>query len=223
MLEGFSNTLFNDLDFVVFFANLSMALICGFIISLFYRSSYKGPHYSTSYVQALVVLAMVTALVIMVIGNNLARAFGLVGAMSIIRFRTAVKDTQDIIFIFFSLASGMAAGVGLKSLALLGTLFIGSVIYFMSKTNYAQPHKRDYLLQFQCDLSKDEETYLKVLQQYCKSNKLINMQSIGSGEQYELSFSIELKKLDYRTDLIKGLNGLVQIDHVRIYMDDDLT
>ena len=133
-----------------------------------------------------------------------------------------MKDTQDIIFIFFSLASGMAAGVGLKSLALLGTLFIGSVIYFMSKTNYAQPHKRDYLLQFQCDLSKDEETYLKVLQQYCKSNKLINMQSIGSGEQYELSFSIELKKLDYRTDLIKGLNAMVQKDHIWRYMDDDL-
>ena len=221
MLDGFSNNIFLELDFVVFFANLFMALLCGFIISAFYRLSFRGPHYSTSFVQALVVLAMVTALVIMVIGNNLARAFGLVGAMSIIRFRTAVKDTQDIVFIFFSLAAGMAAGVGLKILALLGTFFIGAVIYAMSSTRYAQPRKRDYLLQFQCDLSEGEETYLKEIQKYCSRNKLINMQSIGTDEFYELSYHIELKKRSERTNLIKALNALSQVQHVRIYMDDD--
>ena len=221
MLEGFSNTIFIEMDFVVFFANLFMALICGFIISIFYRAGFKGPHYSTSFVQALVVLAMVTSLVIMVIGNNLARAFGLVGAMSIIRFRTAVKDTQDIVYIFFSLASGMAAGVGLKSLALFGTLFIGTVLYVMSSVNYAQPRKRDYLLQFQCDLREGEEKYLEVVQKFCKRNKLINMQSIGTEDLYELSYHIELKKRSERTSLIKGLNALMQVEHVRLYMDDD--
>ncbi len=221
MLEGFSNSIFLELDFVVFFANLTMALICGFIISVFYRFSFKGPHYSTSFVQALVILAMVTALVIMVIGNNLARAFGLVGAMSIIRFRTAVKDTQDIVFIFFSLAAGMAAGVGLKILAVFGTLFIGTVLYTMSSLNYAHPRKRDYLLQFQCDLAEGEETYLQAIQKFCRRNKLINMQSVGAEELYELSYHIELKKRSERTNLIKELNGLNQVEHVRLYMDDE--
>jgi uncharacterized membrane protein YhiD involved in acid resistance len=164
---------------------------------------------------------MVTALVIMVIGNNLARAFGLVGAMSIIRFRTAVKDTQDIVFIFFSLAAGMAAGVGLKGLALLGTVFIGAVLLLMSRLNYARPHKRDFLLQFQCDVQDGEGVYLPVLENYCKNNKLVNMQSIGMENQFELSFYIELKKRDQRTQLIRDLNKIAEVDHVRLYMDDD--
>jgi uncharacterized membrane protein YhiD involved in acid resistance len=221
MLEGFQSTVFNGLQVTSFLVNLLVALICGFIISLFYRGSYRGPHYSTSFVQALVVLSMVTALVIMVIGNNLARAFGLVGAMSIIRFRTAVKDTQDIVFIFFSLAAGMAAGVGLKGLAMLGTVLIGSVLILMSRLNYAQPHKRDFLLQFQCDVKDGEGIYLPVLEKYCRQNKLVNMQSIGTDNQFELSFYIELKKRDKRTDLIRDLNQIPQIDHVRLYMDDD--
>ena len=221
MLEGFQSTVFNGLQFTSFLINLIIALICGFVISLFYRGSYRGPHYSTSFVQALVVLSMVTALVIMVIGNNLARAFGLVGAMSIIRFRTAVKDTQDIVFIFFSLAAGMAAGVGLKGLAMLGTVLIGSVLLLMSRLNYAQPHKRDFLLQFQYDVADGENIYLPVLKQYCRTNKLINMQSIGTDNQFELSFYIELKNRDKRTDFIRDLNQIPQIEHVRLYMEDD--
>jgi len=109
--------------------DLAIALLCGFLISLLYRWTYRGPAYSTTFVSSLASLSMITALVIMVIGNNLARAFGLVGALSIIRFRTAVKDTQDIVFIFFALAVGMAAGVGLHLSAIAGTLFIGLSIF----------------------------------------------------------------------------------------------
>ena len=138
MLDGFTTNIITLVDLETFIINMIIALLCGLIISLFYKASYRGPHYSTSFVQALVVLSMVTSLVIMVIGNNLARAFGLVGAMSIIRFRTAVKDTQDIVFIFFSLAAGMAAGVGLKLPAFVGTIFIGSVLYFLSNSSFCR-------------------------------------------------------------------------------------
>jgi uncharacterized membrane protein YhiD involved in acid resistance len=96
----------------------------------------------------IIVLALITSVVIMVIGNNLARAFGLVGAMSIIRFRTAIKETQDIIFIFFALAIGMASGVGLHALALASTIFIGLILFVLTKTSAASPSKKDFLLQF---------------------------------------------------------------------------
>ena len=107
--------------------NLILALVCGLIIALVYRFIYKGPSYSVSYVNSLVMLTLITSIVILVIGNNLARAFGLVGAMSIIRFRTAVRDVQDIVFIFFALTIGMAAGVGLHAIALSGTLIISII------------------------------------------------------------------------------------------------
>src|SRR5690606_36700205 len=112
--------------------NLISALACGIAISFFYRLIFRGVSYSSSYVISVIMLFMITALVIMVIGNNLARAFGLVGAMSIIRFRTAIKDTQDIMYIFFALAAGLACGAGMYLIALTGTLFIGVTLVIIS-------------------------------------------------------------------------------------------
>lgn len=109
--------------------NIGLSLLCSFFVTVVYRFSYKGPGYSESFVNSLIYLSTITTLVIMVIGNNLARAFGLVGALSIIRFRTAIKDTVDIVYIFLSLAIGMAAGVGYHKMAVIGTLTIGAVLY----------------------------------------------------------------------------------------------
>ena len=81
-------------------ANLLVAFVCGLMMSIIYRITYRGPSYSVTFVNSLVLLSIISAIVIMVIGNNIARAFGLVGAMSIIRFRTAVRDTMDLVFIF---------------------------------------------------------------------------------------------------------------------------
>src|SRR3990172_4384220 len=141
MQTGFDTILAVSLEPGQVVANLLVALACGFIISLSYRTTSGGANYSPAFVRANVVLSMITALVIMVIGNNLARAFGLVGAMSIIRFRTAVKDIQDIIYIFFALAAGMAAGVGLKAIALFGTLFISGIMVLLYRFRYSQTLK----------------------------------------------------------------------------------
>jgi len=221
MLQGFQKNLFTSIAIEQFIGNLVMALICGFIISIIYRWTYRGPHYSTSYVHSMVILAMVTALVIMVIGNNLARAFGLVGAMSIIRFRTAVKDTQDIVFIFFALAAGMAAGVGLKLLALFGTLLIGGILILLNKTNYARPRKHEFLLQFTGRLTNGENQYLKTIEKYCKYNKLINTQSIGDEDLYELSYHVKLRDEKKRMSLIQDLNQIAELSNVRFFFDDE--
>ena len=92
--------------------NIIIAFILGVIISWIYRRTHRGYSYSNSFISTLTILSMVTAFVMMVIGNNIARAFSLVGALSIIRFRTAVKDTRDTAFVFLSLAVGMAVGTG---------------------------------------------------------------------------------------------------------------
>lgn len=221
MLQGFERNIFTAVAIEQFVANLIMALLCGFIISLIYRWTYRGPHYSTSYVHSIVILSMVTALVIMVIGNNLARAFGLVGAMSIIRFRTAVKDTQDIVMIFFALAAGMAAGVGLKALALFGTILIGAIIYLLHKINYAKPHRREILLQFTGKLINGEYPYLDTIEKYCRSSKLINTQAIGVEDLYEVSFHVKLKDDLKRMEFIQEMNRKPEISNVRLFYDDD--
>ncbi|HID29998.1 MAG TPA: DUF4956 domain-containing protein, partial [Desulfobacterales bacterium] len=189
--------------------NILVALLCGLFISLLYRWTYRGPSYSTTFVQSIVPLSMITTVVIMVIGNNLARAFGLVGALSIIRFRTAIKDTQDIVFIFFALAVGMAAGVGLHLTAITGTIFIGAVIFILSRTNYASPRKQEFVLQFSfTSVEEGEAPYLPVLEKHCRRHKLINLRSFGDGDGRDslgLSFYVSLKDRDKSERFIREL------------------
>lgn len=201
--------------------NTFVALLCGLIISVFYKWTYRGPNYSSTFVNSLIILSMITAVVIMVIGNNLARAFGLVGAMSIIRFRTAVKDTQDIVFLFFALAVGLASGVGLHSLALIGTLFISSVIWVLYQLDYANPRKKDFLLQFMLQ-SEDKEAvpYLQVFKDYCKSYRLINVKSYEDGQILELSFYINLKDKGKTDSFVKALDQLSEISQVNLFFDE---
>ena len=100
--------------------NLILSFIFGLIISLVYKKTHKGLSYSQSFMITNVFVSVIVCMVIMIIGNNLARAFALVGALSIIRFRTVVKDTKDTAYIFWSLASGMATGTGSYFLAVAG-------------------------------------------------------------------------------------------------------
>ncbi len=201
-------------------ANLFIALLCGLIISVSYRLTSDSMNYSPSFVRSNVILAMITALVIMVIGNNLARAFGLVGAMSIIRFRTAVKDVQDIVYIFFSLAAGMAAGVGLKGAALVGTVAISVILILLQRIRYAHPAKNQCIVQFRCILSEGEPPYFPVLQHWSTKARLANMRSLGERDLFELTFYVELKVKGQRDALVRELSRLPAVSDVRLYLDD---
>ena len=201
--------------------NLIIALVGGLIISFVYRWTYNGPGYSSRFLRSLITITLITSIVILVIGNNLARAFGLVGAMSIIRFRTAVKDTHDIVFIFFALATGLAAGVGLHKITFVGVVFIGLVQLILYKIDFGNHKKNDYLLQLTYN-SEDTKNpkYLDIFSKYCKSSKLINIRSLGRKDMLELSFSVILKNESDSNELIKSLKTLAEVDSVNFYSNE---
>jgi uncharacterized membrane protein YhiD involved in acid resistance len=202
--------------------NIVVALICGLCIAWLYRHTYKGPGYSISFVNSIVLLTMITALVIMTIGNSVARAFGLVGAMSIVRFRTAVKDTQDIVYIFFALAIGMAAGVGYHKVAFLGTGFVGVIIYLFSKTRVYSPEKEEYLLQFSYSPNGDDvPAYIPLLTKYCRRHQTINTRSVGAdGETLEVSYYVRLKEERRNSDFVRDLRRSKGVNQVNLYSDE---
>ena len=111
--------------------NLSLSIFLGLFISYVYKLTHKGVSYSQSFMLTIVFITIIVAMVMMVIGNNIARAFALVGALSIIRFRTVVKDTKDTAFIFLALASGMAAGTSSYFLAISGSIVTSIVAYIL--------------------------------------------------------------------------------------------
>lgn len=201
--------------------NLGVAFVVGLLVSLFYRWTYRGTDYSSTFVISLIAMAMITAIVIMVIGNNLARAFGLVGAMSIIRFRTAIKNTQDIVFIFFSLAVGMAAGVGLHTVSVAGTLLVGGILLILFKSNYAVQYKNNFLLQLVVSEATEEGAYLPVLGRFCRDHRLVNTRASGDLSRMEISYYVQLKKPAEGKSFIQSLKRLDGVDQVNLYFDEE--
>lgn len=167
--------------------NILVAFALGLIISWIYRRTHRSFSFSVSFVHTLMILSMVTALVMMVIGNNVARAFSLVGALSIIRFRTPVKDTRDTAFVFFALAVGMATGAGSHVVAILGAGTIGLLILIMHWFRLGEPKGNDFLLRFRVRASVDgENVYQNIFGQYLKESTLVNMTTVQGGSGMEL-------------------------------------
>ena len=223
MLQDFQDIWNYSLTIGTVFENLIVAFLCSMIIALFYIYTYRGPGYSVSFINSIVVLGMITAVVIMVIGNNLARAFGLVGAMSIIRFRTAVKETMDIVYIFFSLAIGMAAGVGLHLVAIAGTVFIGFIIFGLSKTNFFSLSHEKFLLQFKYagTNGSGDALYMPILNKYCKQVTLLNVKSIKEN-QLELSYHVSIRNKKLNSEFISELGKIHDVEQINLYFDEEI-
>jgi uncharacterized membrane protein YhiD involved in acid resistance len=224
MVEDFQNVFVFSISAVEVVANVLIALLCGLIIALLYKYTYKGLNYSASFTISLILLTMITAIVIMVIGNNLARAFGMVGAMSIIRFRTAVKDASDIMFIFFALSIGLAAGVKLYAIAIFGTLIVGGVYLVLTKFSFALPQSREFLLQVIASSAKiPDDPFSSAFNTYCRNNKLVNVKTIGdeSHETMEFSYYINLKDESFGKKLVNEIKGIPGVQSVNLFFDED--
>jgi uncharacterized membrane protein YhiD involved in acid resistance len=203
--------------------SLSISFICGVLISIVYRVTYKGPNYSRTFVSSLIVLTIITSLVLLVIGNNLATAFGLVGAMSIIRFRTAVRDVQDIVFIFFSLGIGMASGVGLYLVAVIGTIFICLVLLLLSNTNVFQTADVNYLIHITYKPNEINDEVKKLLKTSTSSLKVVNVRALDERDFIEVYYNMKLKKGVEKELLIRKLKNYDDVRDINIYFDDDDT
>jgi len=202
--------------------NLFLACALSFMISGIYIITYKGYSYSPAFVHTLIVVSMVTSLVIMVIGSNLARAFGLVGAMSIIRFRTALKDTRDIAFVFWTLGTGLAVGANAYEIAILCTMGIGAIVIFLYFANYGYVKDADYLLRVTIiPQEHNEKLYRDIFKKYLRSFDLVNIRTIRIGQLIELTFRVQFKKKQLQSQLIDELNSVEGIERALLYLGEE--
>tara|TARA_Y100000741_G_scaffold180604_1_gene137290 strand:- start:127 stop:801 length:675 start_codon:yes stop_codon:yes gene_type:complete len=193
--------------------NLGIAFIAGIVIGWIYKITHKGLSYSQSFVITTVLVTVVVALVIMVIGNNLARAFALVGALSIIRFRTVVKDTKDTAFIFWALAVGLAAGTSNYFLTIFGTGVIGIIIIILNITNFGTLYKSEFILRYILKKNTSDE-HTKIISKLTKNSSLLHAEPTGDGDSVRISLDIILKKNIESTDLVSQLNKLDYISDI---------
>jgi len=206
--------------------NTTMAFALGLFIAWVYRSTHRQLTVSFSFINTLVLLSMLMALVMMVIGNNIARAFGLAGAMSIIRFRTVVKDTRDTAFVFFSLATGMAAGTGNLKIAIIGTLLVGLYIFFLHWSRHGAAGRSEFMVTFSMlptDSSEESKQYEPVFRKYCRNFQLVQVKSERMGEHIKLTFHVSLRDPDQSELLVSELTTLEGLFRIAVNFGEEVS
>ena len=174
---------------------LGLSFFLCLVIAYFYRETHQGLSYSVAFVHTMVIMGVTVAIVMLIIGSNIARAFALVGALSIIRFRNAVKDSRDVAFIFITMAIGMAAGTGFYLAAVVFTVFISAMVYFLYRFNVGAMTSREVLLRVHLPASKDHQTaFDSVFLKHLRSHSLLSVETLGDGEVLELVYSGELQR-----------------------------
>lgn len=198
-----SNTI-NNLSPSGIILTMLTAVICAVIIYFVYKLFYKGVIYSENFNLLLLLITVVTAFIIMTISANLALSLGMVGALSIVRFRSAIKDPLDVGFLFWAVASGLTAGAGLYWVALIGTICIG-IIYIIA--TILKKEKKSYLLILRYEENADAEiTNLLSQQKYKLKNKTF------ANDKIELTVEVKLIKDDTtKYTAYKGVNGVSSV------------
>jgi uncharacterized membrane protein YhiD involved in acid resistance len=176
---------------------IALRLLAAFILStitaIVYRTTHKSYSFSYNMIVSIILVAIIVSMVLMVIDHSLARAFGLVGALAIIRFRTPVKDIRDIVFLFASVAVGISSGAGAYEIAVFGTVAVNSVAFLLYKARFGEVVKGDSLLLkiYVDEGAITEESYVEILNKYCDSYALVEMFK-GQDIPQEIIFSIKL-------------------------------
>ena len=206
------NGVFNYSPIEVVFNSL-VAFVLGLIIAYVYKKTHQGLSYSQSFVLTIIFVTIIIGFVMMVIGNSLARAFALVGALSIIRFRTVVKDTKDTAYVFMALAVGMGAGTGNYFIAVYATFFMSAVAWILYKFNFGVQRSSDFILRFYLDKSKEENS-IAFINKNSNNNALLHMEPSGNGDRLYMTYDISLKEEVEMNDFLSGFSKLEGISEV---------
>lgn len=175
---------------VVFGLSLILTLVMGWV----YRTTHRGVSYSQTYVHTLIIFGIVVAFVMLIIGSSIARAFTLVGALSIVRFRHAVKEARDIGFVFMVMAIGMACGTRFYMLAIIATLFLGAVVLLLQKMNLFGKAIRERILIVRIPAKASHEDMLgPVFKKHLDEFNLISLETVGEQGYQEGVYSVVLK------------------------------
>lgn len=173
---------------------ITSSILLGIVISLAYLKTHKKDGYIPSFIISLIMLPTMISIIILLVGNNVARAFSLAGAFSIIRFRSTPGDTKDISYIFFTLAVGLASGMGYVGYAVIFTIILCTVMIILDSLNFAMPKSKAMVLKITVpeDLNF-EGVFDEILNTNTTSWNMVKVRTRDFGALYELNYSIHLK------------------------------
>ncbi len=203
-LEGVTE--FSAVDTLI---GMLFALVIGLFIFVVYKKTFNGVMYSTGFAMTLVGLSLVTTLVIMAVTSNVVLSLGMVGALSIVRFRAAIKEPVEIVYLFWAIAVGIVIGAGMIPLAVIGSVIIGVILILFANRRI---HDNPYILIFNCRDEKAEESAIHLtgsgVERFVVKSKTVNQAGI------EVTAEVRLK--DAGTSFVNRLNDIEGVNEVTL-------
>ena len=207
-------TSFSALDMAI---AMGLALVLGIFIFFVYKKTYTGVMYSAGFGVSLLGLTLVTTLIILAVTSNIILSLGMVGALSIVRFRTAIKEPLDIVFLFWAIAAGIVLGAGLLPLAVIGSLFIGIIlVVFVNRKSVDSP----YILITSCDSDLAEDEILDCVRQSVKRHSVKSKTVSDSGMEFTLEVRLRESSTKFigRIKDISGVKSVALVSYNGDYM-----
>jgi len=188
--------------------DMAIALVLAFCIGLFiffvYKKTFAGVMYSSSFGVSLIAMTMITTVVILAVTSNIVLSLGMVGALSIVRFRTAIKEPLDISFLFWAIGAGIVLAAGMIPLAVIGSVIIGIILLiFVNKKTHTNP----YIVVIRCD-NHDSETSAR---KYLESKTVKCITKSKSAQKGEIELNMEIRLKDDNTDFINELSEMAGV------------
>jgi uncharacterized membrane protein YhiD involved in acid resistance len=210
-----------DLDWKVLAVRLLLAMVFGLLIAGVFAASQRRPQgQSLSLATTLVLLTVLVAMTTVVIGDSVARAFGLVGALSIVRFRTVVEDTRDTSFVIFAVVVGMALGAGNLLVCLLGVPIVSVMALALSMLGNGVSATRERTLEVRIAAGREPDALLAdVFNQELQSWKLLSVVSTRQGTSIEVVYRVRLRDPSALVRLVQAIQALEGVQNVELKKD----
>jgi uncharacterized membrane protein YhiD involved in acid resistance len=203
---------------------LILTFILSSVIAWTYEKTFLGLSYSRNFVQAIVLSAVVAATVMQAIGDNVGRGLGMMGALSVVRFRTSFKDPRDIMFVFASLGAGIGCGVYAWGAAVGGTIAFSAVAFLLSRTGLGTKHFFDGMLRFALPNEPKVRGQVEdIMKGNLKTFILITMREVDGGARLDVAYQVRLRATKPAAEILNELSKLEGISDVQFMMQDATT
>lgn len=191
--------------------NMGLALILGVMLGYVYRITHKAGKYSQSFALTIVFSCVIFSVVMLLIGSSLSRAFALVGALSVIRFQTVVKDSKDTAFVFAAFVIGMALGIGEYAIGTITTCAFSLMAIGLHKINFGAQPQSCFYVELKFDAKASHSDHIALLNHYAYNSKLAKLKSVEEGQFVQLKYNmntskrVNLDKLKHQLEALKGV------------------
>jgi hypothetical protein len=201
-------------------ASLALAFALSIVVAWVYSATHAGLSYLRGFTQSLALGGIIAASVMLAIGDDVARGLGVVGALTIVRFRTTLKDTRDLMFVFASLAAGVACGVQSYSVAVIGTGVFSVAVGFLHVSSFGTHRQFDAVLRIRMPAnSPQQRAFPEMLEQHCRRFLLVNLREAGH-DLFEHSYQIQFSDPKVGAVLLSELNTLPGLTGATLLMQD---